>query len=104
MLISKSNIATGDIVCFKVVTGDEVVAKVTEINETNFVVNRPFSVVAGQQGIGLMPTLFTADINTSDITLNKNHVIMYAPAVKDIVDHYIKTTTGIQTAPSGIIK
>ena len=27
MLISKSNIATGDIVCFKVVTGDEVVAK-----------------------------------------------------------------------------
>lgn len=104
MLISKSSISTGDIVCFKVVTGDEVVAKVSEITETSFIINKPFSVVAGQQGIGLMPTMFTAEINTSDITLNKNHVIMYSPAMKDVQDHYIRTTTGIQTAPSGIIK
>lgn len=104
MLISKNGVAVGDIAVFKVVTGDEVIAKITDITESSFIVNRPCSIIAGQQGLGLMQTLFAADINNNDITLNKNHVIMYAPVLKEMEAHYIRTTTGIQPATTGIIK
>ena len=54
------------------------------------------------QGIGLMQSLFSADINT-DVELNSSHVMMHAPVVKQLEDHYIQTTTGIQTVSKGPI-
>ena len=102
MLINKNTVAEGDIACFKLVNGDEVVAKVVTILADGFVVNRPCTVIPSPQGLGLMQSLISADINTN-MTLNKSHVIMYAPVITDIENHYIRTTTGIQPAKSGII-
>lgn len=101
MLISKKYDAN-DIVCFKIVSGEEIVAKVVEEQENGFVINRPCTVIPSQQGLGLMQSLISGDIN-SNITLNKSHVIMHSPVITDIENHYIRTTTGIQPAKSGII-
>ena len=98
MLINKGYSA-GDIVCFKLV-GEEIVAKNVEDNADNFVLSKPCTIVPGNQGLGLMQSLISADINTS-ITLNKSHVIMHSPVIKDIENHYIRTTTGIQPASTG---
>ena len=98
MLINKGYSA-GDIVCFKLV-GEEIVAKIVEDNADNFVLSKPCTIVPGNQGLGLMQSLISADINTS-ITLNKSHVIMHSPVIKDIENHYIRTTTGIQPASTG---
>ena len=101
MLINKGY-QEGDIVCFKVVTGDEIIAKIVGQNAEGFVVNRPCTVIPSQQGLGLMQSLISADINTN-VTLKSEHIIMHGPVIQDIENHYIRTTTGIQPAKSGII-
>ncbi len=101
MLVQK-NYATGDVACFKLVNGDETVAKIVEETDTAFIVSRPCTVVPSAQGLGLMQSLFSADINTN-ITLSKQHVIMHAPVVDKLQAHYIQTTTGIQPVTKGSI-
>lgn len=101
MLVNKGY-AKGDIVCFKMVTGDEIVAKIVEQNSEGYVVNRPCTVIPSPQGLGLMQSLISADINTN-VTLKSEHVIMHGPVITDIENHYIRTTTGIQPTKSGII-
>ena len=93
----KDQIAT-----FKLVNGDEIVAKVVEETATSFQVSKPCSVVPSQQGISLMQTLFTADLNKV-VTLEKAHVILNAPTIKEMESYYIKMTTGIETIPEGTI-
>lgn len=102
MLISKGY-SVGDVVCFKISNGDEVVAKLVEEKADSYVVSKPCTVIPSQQGIGLMQSLISGDINTN-ITISKAHVIMHSPVIKDIENHYIKTTTGIETVSSGLIK
>lgn len=99
MLIQKGYDA-GSIVCFKLVNGDETIAKIVEETDTTYVISRPCTVVPSAQGLGLMQSLFSADINTN-ITLNKTHVIMHSPVVDKIEGHYIQTTTGIQPVTKG---
>jgi hypothetical protein len=99
MLIQKGY-STGDIVCFKISNGDEIIAKIVEVKDTGYIVNKPCTVIPSQQGLGLMQSLISGDINTN-ITLNNSHVIMHSPVIKDIENHYIQTTTGIQPATRG---
>lgn len=101
MLVQKKY-ATGDVVCFKLVNGDETIAKIVEESESAFVVSKPCTVVPSAQGLGLMQSLFSADINTN-ITLSKAHVIMHSPVVDKLEAHYIQTTTGIQPVSKGSI-
>jgi hypothetical protein len=99
MLIQKGY-ATGDIVCFKLINGDETVAKLVEETPDSFVVSKPCTVIPSPQGLGLIQSLFSADINTN-ITLNKAHVMMHSPVVDKLEGHYIQTTTGIQPVSKG---
>jgi hypothetical protein len=101
MLLQKSY-AVGDILCFKILNGDEIVAKLVEEAADKFVISRPCTVIPSQQGLGLIQSLFSGDINTN-ITLLKSHVMMHSPVVKDIENHYIRTTTGIEPVSKGII-
>ena len=101
MLMNKGYDA-GEIVCFKLVNGDEIVAKIVESHITGWTVSRPCTVIPSPQGIGLMQSLFSADIN-KDVELRKEHVMIHAPTIKQLEDHYIQTTTGIQTVSKGPI-
>jgi hypothetical protein len=101
MLLQKSY-ASGDILCFKILNGDEIVAKLVEDSADKFVISRPCTVIPSPQGLGLMQSLISGDINTN-ITLSKSHVMMHSFVVKDIENHYIKTTTGIEPVSKGII-
>jgi hypothetical protein len=70
--------------------------------KTDFVINKPTTVVPSSQGIGLVQSLFVADLE-KNITLAKAHVMMHAPVVDKMRDHYIQTVTGIQTVSKGSI-
>ena len=89
-----------DIVTFKIVNGDEIVAKIVEESDDAFTVIKPCTVMPSQQGLGLLQSLFTSDLNKS-IRLEKRHVMMHAPTVKDVQNHYIKTTTGNEPVGAG---
>ncbi len=92
--------AEDDIVTFKIVNGDEIVAKIVEESDDAFTVMKPCTVMPSQQGLGLLQSLFTSELNKS-IRLEKRHVMMHAPTVKDVQNHYIKTTTGIEPVSKG---
>ena len=89
-----------DIVSFKIVNGDEIIAKILEESDDAFTVIKPCTVMPSQQGLGLLQSLFTSDLNKS-IRLEKRHVMMHAPTIKDMQNHYIKTTTGIEPVSAG---
>ena len=92
MLITKP-LDVGDIATFKLVNGDEIVAEITQTNHSGWSVKRPCTVVPSPQGIGLLQSLFTG--NLESIQLDKQHVIMYAKTIDEIVKHYLSTTSGI---------
>jgi hypothetical protein len=95
MLVSKPKFSPGDHVAFKVVNGDEIVAKLVSETPESYTISSPFTIVPSQRGIGLMQSLLSAEINT-DMELSKSVVILAAPVIEDIKDHYIETTTGIK--------
>lgn len=101
MLINKGY-DTGDIVCFKLVNGDETVAKLVSEDADAFVISKPCTVVPSQRGLGLIQSLFSGELN-NNVTLNKSHVMMHSPVIDDIKNHYIQTTTGIQPVTKGSI-
>lgn len=102
MLLNKSGYNSNDIVCFKMVNGDEIVAKVIENTTSGWKVSKPCTVVPSAQGIGLVQSLFTAELNT-DVEIRGEHVMLHAPVIKQMESHYIQTTTGIQTVTKGPI-
>jgi len=91
-----------EVVTFKLGNGDEIVAKIVEDTDGAFIVYKPCTVMPSQQGIGLIQSLFTSDLN-KNISIDKRHVMMSAPTIPDVEAHYVKTTTGIDVAPKGKI-
>lgn len=102
MLINNSKFDKNDIVVFKLVNGDEIVAEIVEVTDEQYRIKKPQTVVPSAKGMGLMPSLFTAK-DDFVISLNKQHVMMAAPAVDEMVRHYMKTTTGIEPITRGSI-
>ncbi len=102
MLISNNKYDEGDVVSFKLVNGDEIVAKVVEQADGHWVLNRPCTVIPSAKGIGLMQCLFTSDQN-KNITIKDQHVMMQSACVKEIANHYFEVTTGIKPVTSGSI-
>jgi hypothetical protein len=101
MLVSKGY-QEGDIISFKLVNGDEIVARIVDSGPNGFEIAKPCTVMPSPQGMGLIQSLFTADADAS-VVLQKEHVIMHAPSIDAMQKHYIKTTTGIEPVTRGSI-
>jgi hypothetical protein len=97
MLVSQKY-ASGDVVSFKMVNGDELVAKVLEETDAGFSVNSPCTVMPSQQGLGLMQSLFSAKEDCK-VFLSKQHVMFHAESLEQMKAHYLKTTTGVEIIP-----
>jgi len=101
MLVSKKY-TEGDIISFKLSTGEEMVARIAEETDSNYVLEKPCTVMPSAQGMGLIQSLFTAD-QEKKVSLDKRHVIIHAPSIDAMQKHYIKTTTGIESVTRGSI-
>jgi hypothetical protein len=99
-MLQSNTYAKDQVVSFKLVNGDEIVAKIVEETSDGFTVNKPCTVMPSQQGIGLMQSLFTSDLNKS-VGLAKIHVMLHSPTIEAIENHYIQTTTGIEPVTKG---
>ena len=100
MLIVKKDYDIGDVIGLKLVNGDEIVAKLAEITNELYVLERPCCVVGGAKGIGLIQAMFSLDPEKS-IKVQTGHVMMSCLAIQQMRDHYIQVTTGIQLTPAG---
>lgn len=100
MLIEKS-IAKGDVVSFKLASGEEVVAKLDEVQETKYVVTKPLMLTMSEKGLALAPFMFTIE-PLAKISFHTNNVLCASKTEKQMASQYIATTTGLAmpTQPS----
>ena len=97
MIIKENEIYT-----FKLASGEEMVAKVLKV-DGNFVdISEPVSIAPNQQGLGMVPSLFTSEMN-GEFRLNTNTVSMYAETNDQIKVKYIEATTGIKVPEKKIL-
>lgn len=102
MLVSKPKLEADDIITLKLSNGDEIVGKLIENGTDEFLIYKPCTVIPSAQGIGLMQTLISADIN-KNVPISKASVMMSAPTMDEMRNHYIRTTTGIEPVTRGSI-
>jgi hypothetical protein len=89
---------------FKLNSGEEVIAKVTATpTHLGYIeVEEPVSIAPGPQGMGLIPSMFTADPKEK-VTLNTNSISFMAITDDSIKMKYIEATTGIKIPEKKLI-
>ena len=93
---------TNTIYSFKLNTGEELVAKIVEINQDHLLIEHPIMTVLSQQGLQMMPGLFSANLDKS-IRLNNSSWAMIAETREDVRNSWIQATTGITPVSKKII-
>lgn len=83
-----------EVYTFKLNSGEEVVARVKEVSDNWLTLSEPVSVAPGQHGMGLIPSIFTANPKES-YRLNTNNVSIYAETDESIKRKYLEATTGL---------
>jgi hypothetical protein len=96
MLIDKG-ITPGEVITFKLTSGEELVAKLVEDGPLYYKINRPMVIGMSPQGPALMPYLFTVDPK-KEIKLLKTVVAVAEATDKMFADQFIQQTTGIKLA------
>lgn len=92
----------GEVYTFKLTSGEEVVGKVTAVDDHIVSLHDPVSVAPGPQGLGLMQSMFTADPKDS-ARLNINNVTIFALTDSSVKAKYIEATTGLVVPDKKII-
>lgn len=94
----------GEVYTFKLNSGEELVAKVISLSDSNnqMTISNPVSIAPNGKGIGLIPSMFTGDPD-SDVTLNTNSVSIIAPTEESVKVKYIEATTGISVPEKKLI-
>jgi hypothetical protein len=94
MIVSKFNL--GEIYTLKLVTGEEIITKLTGVDDNLYTVSKPLVLSMTSTGVAMTPFLFTAEIK-GEITLPKTAVIALASTDKQTAGQYIQGTTSIMT-------
>lgn len=93
----------GKVYTFKFNSGEEVVAKYSSESTGNYIaVTDPVSIAPSAQGMGLIPSMFTADPGQS-VTINTNCIAMYCETDDSVKIKYIEATTGIKVPDKKLI-
>lgn len=97
MKIEKNEIYT-----VKLASGEEIITKIVDETKNSYEVEQPIMVVVAQQGIQLMPGLFTNN-NEKSVTINKSNCVMIGTTREDVRTNWIEATTGISTETKQIV-
>jgi hypothetical protein len=105
MLIEKKpTIAVNDTISFRLTTGDEILAKLTAMDDSSITVSKPVivqmqMVSPTQAGLGFAPFMATADDTSAKYRFERKNIICDPIKPRqDIGLQYIKMTTGIEIA------
>jgi hypothetical protein len=93
---------TNNIYTFKLNTGEELIARIVEIAPDHMIIEHPILTVISQQGLQMMPGLFSADLG-QNVRLNNASWAMIAETRQDVRDSWIQATTGIAPIRKQII-
>jgi len=94
MLVDKG-VAEGEVITFKLTSGEEIVAKLVEDGPVYYKLSRPMVIGMGAQGPGLMPYLFTIHPD-KEIKLAKGTVTVAEATDEQFAKQFLQSTSGIQ--------
>jgi hypothetical protein len=92
MLLTKP-MSTGDVVSIKLISGEEIIARLEDNGPQQIKISKPLLVAAGPQGLGMMPFVFLAAADV--MSIKQDHIITINLAKKEAATQYIQGTTGI---------
>ena len=92
----------GKVYTFKLNSGEEMIAKVIDAGEGYAMLQDPVSVAPGPQGMGLVPSMFTADPDKNP-RLNMSCVAIHSLTDENVRMKYIEATTGIKVPEKKIL-
>lgn len=95
-------VETGKVYTFKLNSGEELIAKVVGIGDGYTEIESPASVAPGPQGLGLVPSMFTADPDLNP-KLNNNSIAIYALTDDSVKMKYIEANTGIKVPEKKLV-
>ncbi len=96
MLLEKPK-TQGDVVTVKLTSGEEIIARFEEETATGVKITKPMMLSMSQQGVGMMPYMFTVNPNSS-IVINHTAIAVLSATDSDFAKQYTTSTTGIQMA------
>ena len=89
------NINVNEVYSFKLSSGEELISKVLRVTDDYLYLSNPVSVAPGPNGIGLVPSMFTAE-NDEEVRLNTNTVTLVAQTEDNVKMKYLEALTGIK--------
>lgn len=90
----KQQLKKDDVIVFRTVGSDEVICKLVEESEYNYVVSKPLALAMGPNGMGMTAYMLMADSDT-DFVFDKKVIITVAKANKQAADVYTQSTSKI---------
>ena len=91
-----------DIVSFKLISGEEVVARLVSETDHHYEICKPLSLMPGPQGLALAQTMMSSRMD-HNIMLIKTAVVMHSPSREEMTSAWYEATSGIKTANSSKI-
>lgn len=109
MLINvQQDVKAGDVVAFKLVSGEDILAKLVAVDGDDYTIVRPVILHLvptgnGQASVSFAPFSLGVD-DEAKLTFNFSK-LLYRPiqARKDAASQYIRSTTGLEVASQGIV-
>lgn len=96
------SLTPNEIYSLKLNSGEELIAKVIDAQDTHIILHEPVSVAPGPQGLGLVPSLFTSKRN-ENVRLNTSSVALIAATDEAVKSKYIEAVTGIKMPDKKIV-
>jgi hypothetical protein len=91
-----NHLTINEIYTFKLVSGEELTAKIFNKYDGVIEVAQPISMILGPQGLQMMPSLFSSN-SDKNVYINTASIAMAAETRDDVRNKYIEATTGIVT-------
>ena len=97
-MLKQDNFKVGQVVAFRLVTGDEIIGEVAEANDTQVSLKKPCTLAMGQDGnVGLTPAALLANPEYSVVYFLGQIVAIMTPRA-DAEKAYVQATSNIQLA------
>lgn len=93
---------TNTVYSLKLNSGEELIAKVISTDDIFITVEEPVSIAPGPQGMGLVPSIFTADPK-GIFRLNTSSISVFAETEDAVKMKYLEATTGIRVPDKKLI-
>ena len=95
-------IKPNEVYTFKLNSGEELIAKVLQAGGEFIQIEEPVSIAPGPQGMGLIPSMFTAEPK-GEFRLNTSSISLFAQTDDSVKMKYLEATTGIKVPDKKLI-